>query len=81
MLVPVAIELLARPRRVHTIHKRDECEALSSARFSVLCEEDACDATEVLEDRAEVVFFGHFGDLWGIISGVKDRMVGRGNLR
>jgi hypothetical protein len=63
MLVAEAVDLLARAGGVSSIDKRNEREALCAAGLAVFGQEDAGDAAEALEDVAQFLLFGHFGDL------------------
>ena len=61
----VAIHALARPSSICAVCVRDESKALGTAGLAVLGQEDTSDTAVALEDLAEVVFFGEFGDLVG----------------
>ena len=59
----VAVHALARPSSICAVCVRDESKALGAAGLAVLGQEDTSDTAVALEDLAEVVFFGEFGDL------------------
>ena len=65
MAETVAIHALARPSSICAVCVRDESKALGTAGLAVLGQEDTSDTAVALEDLAEVVFFGEFGDLGG----------------
>lgn len=64
MPITVTVDLLARPRGVSSVRITDEGESLRSARFPIFSQENSSDTAVFLEDIAEVVFFGEFGDLF-----------------
>jgi hypothetical protein len=64
----VAVHALACASSICAVCVRDESKALGTSGFAVLGQEDAGDAAVALEDFAEVVFFGEFGDLGDVLS-------------
>ena len=64
MAETVAIHALARPSSICAVCVRDESKALGTAGLAVLGQEDTSDTAVALEDLAEVVLFGEFGNLY-----------------
>ena len=59
----VAVHALACAGSICAVCVRDESKALGAAGLAVLGQEDTSDTTVALEDLAEVVLFGEFGNL------------------
>ena len=59
----VAVHALACASSICAVCVRNESEALGAASLAVLGQEDTSDTTGALEDLAEVVLFGEFGNL------------------
>jgi hypothetical protein len=59
----VAVHALACASSICAVCVRNESEALGAASLAVLGQEDTSDTTVALEDLAEVVLFGEFGNL------------------
>lgn len=64
MTVTVTVHALARPGGVCAVCVRNESETLGAARLTVLGQENASDAAVALEDVAQIVLLGEFGNLW-----------------
>lgn len=58
-----AVHLVARLDGIVTVRKADKRKTLGQPSVAILGEEDARDAAEPLEHVAQLLLFGHLGDL------------------